>query len=151
MNSGLSYICVCVGFFQSWLFSIYEWRNHFTVCLTLWSLKMQPKCFPDKRANDCAGRRMTTVLIGHVHEGAGLETDCWTSLREMMMMIIKRQREKRHIQPKRSKQKKREKKNGQFNQKWMKIKFLFTLMLFQTYGSLFPPNNLKILKVIESF
>lgn len=111
---------------------------------------MQPKCFPDKRANDCAGRRMTTVLIGHVHEGAGLETDCWTSLREMMMMIIKRQREKRHIQPKRSKQKKREKKNGQFNQKLMKIKILFTLMLFQTYGSLFPPHNRKMLKVIES-
>lgn len=73
-------------------------------------LKMQSKCNPDKRANDCAGGRMTAVLIGRLHEGAGLESDYRTNLTEMMMMIIiiMRGKEKRHIQTKISKRKKRE-------------------------------------------
>lgn len=50
---------------------------------------------------------MTTVLIGRVLEGAGLESDCRTNLREMMMMIM-RKKEKRHIQTKINKRKKRE-------------------------------------------
>lgn len=75
---------------------------------------MASKCFPDERANDCAGGSTTAVLIGRVHEGAGLQPDCRTNLREMMMMM--KEKEKRHIQTK-SKQKKRERKRYR-GKKW---------------------------------
>lgn len=80
------------------------------LCDTVRVLKTEPKGFPDKRANDCAGGRKTAVLIGRVGEGAGLESDSWTHLREMMMIKMNlREKQKRHIQTKISKQQKREK------------------------------------------